>query len=388
MVEGADSVNLDNMIKNSAGLEDLLFNCLTEYFSSNGPARKVLFRQDMGAVSLVNFIDATPEMFNVLIRNTEAYVNRRSEGGRSQGFTYLIYFFDDIDEFAFNIDVIGILKQVRDIFANANIYAEQVLIDYKTKTYKVISGEKLPDRKLESTIRMVLENCGNPDFVSKKSYRYERQGRGIAKPSAWRQSGVKNSHSSFMSLYVIIGINVLVFLLGNLLFYIYGSDPLEIWGIKDNYDIMSGQVWRLVTCTFLHENLMHILGNMYFLLYLGRIIVQNYGGKKFLILYFISGLVGSLASFMFLTSDSLGASGAIMGLGGALVFEIFFAKNRAFRQNGYYINIILLVAFNLLYGIFDPSMSVDNFGHFGGFIGGFLVAFVFLLLGRKEKRLS
>ena len=73
---------------------------------------------------------------------------------------------------------------------------------------------------------------------------------------------------------------------------------------------------------------------------------------------------------------TLGASGAIMGLGGVLIYRMFFGKSaRAFRYAGSYFILAFMVGYNLIYGLF--AENINNFGHYGGFITGFLLAMLY-----------
>lgn len=174
--------------------------------------------------------------------------------------------------------------------------------------------------------------------------------------------------------YILMGINIGIWLIGQLLLLLYKEDYLTTFGIKDNAKILSGEFWRLITPIFLHADadIMHISANSFSLLIFGQVIERMFGTKKFLILYFISGVLGNIASFIFSNSRSLGASGAIMGIGGAFIYV--WLKNRtAFAGNSrQYLTFVFLVFFNLFYGFTKPG--IDNFAHFGGFIGGFLSA--------------
>ena len=172
--------------------------------------------------------------------------------------------------------------------------------------------------------------------------------------------------------YIIIGINIAIWLLGQLFLLLFKEDYLTSFGIKDNAKILSGEYWRLITPIFLHADIMHISANSFSLLIFGQVIERMFGTKKFLIIYFVSGILGNIASFIFSSSMSLGASGAIMGIGGSFIY--IWLKNRetfsgSSRQ---YLTFVFLVFFNLFYGFTKPG--IDNFAHLGGFLGGYLSA--------------
>ena len=139
------------------------------------------------------------------------------------------------------------------------------------------------------------------------------------------------------------------------------------FGAKSNILIEQGQVWRLLTCAFLHSGLVHIACNMYSLYIIGPQIQQIYGTKKYLIIYIISCITSSLLSyFMSPNSISVGASGGIFGLMGALL--AFAIIERHTIQKKYISSLIQIIVINLFIGL--SIKNIDNFGHIGGLIGG------------------
>jgi rhomboid protease GluP len=170
--------------------------------------------------------------------------------------------------------------------------------------------------------------------------------------------------------YILIAINVALFLIVELT----GSstDHLHMinFGAKFNPLILNGEWWRFFTPMFLHFGLTHLVMNMISLYVLGPLVERLFGRIRFLIIYFISGIYGVLASFVFTDGVSAGASGAIFGLFGALLF--FGLIQKRFNVRIDLKQIIVLVLFNLGYGLLVPG--IDNYAHLGGLIGGFLIA--------------
>ncbi len=144
-------------------------------------------------------------------------------------------------------------------------------------------------------------------------------------------------------------------------------------GAKVNERIAAGEIWRLFTAIFLHANLIHILFNGYALSVLGPETERFYGHGRFLTLYILSGLGGSIASYALSPAPAVGASGAIFGLIGGL--GIFYYLNRQalgeFGRNQ--VRGIVAIAFiNLLIG-FAAQGVIDNWGHLGGLVSGVLI---------------
>ena len=119
--------------------------------------------------------------------------------------------------------------------------------------------------------------------------------------------------------YAIIAICVLLFIM----MYIFGNGTNDLIKYGANYDILTrnGEYYRLFTCMFLHIGIWHLACNMYSLYVIGREVESLFGKWKYLIIYILSGICGSVLSLAFShNSVSAGASGAIFGLLGALLY--------------------------------------------------------------------
>lgn len=175
--------------------------------------------------------------------------------------------------------------------------------------------------------------------------------------------------------YALIAINIIIYLIGmfvgqNKMISMLGLHPLLV---------QSGEYYRLITCMFMHANLMHLIFNMYALYIIG-IQVENFFNKwKYSIIYLISGLTGALFSMLFTRSWSVGASGAIFGLMGALLF--FGYHHRVYLGTVIKSQIIPVIIINLIIGF--ASTGIDNAAHIGGLIGGILGS---MMMGVKDKK--
>nr|WP_290033802.1 rhomboid family intramembrane serine protease [Ligilactobacillus cholophilus] len=171
---------------------------------------------------------------------------------------------------------------------------------------------------------------------------------------------------------ILIAINIIIFLLMTIDGGSTSANVLISFGAKDNLLIADGQFWRLFTAMFLHIGFQHIVLNMVTLYFLGSQIEYIFGSIRFLIIYLISGIGGNIVSFALSPSISAGASTAIFGLFGA-----YLALGLEFKQNPYIQTVakqfFILVILNL---ISDLSGSIDIWGHIGGLITGFLLAFI------------
>ncbi|WP_245671053.1 rhomboid family intramembrane serine protease [Pseudobacillus wudalianchiensis] len=178
---------------------------------------------------------------------------------------------------------------------------------------------------------------------------------------------VFHSSTPFFS-YLFIAVQVVMFLLLELTGGSTNSENLIRFGAKFNPLILEGEWWRFFTPIFLHIGFLHLLMNTFALYFLGTAVEQIYGRFRFLFIYLFSGFMGALASFVMNSSLSAGASGAIFGCFGALLYFGVIYPRLFFRTMG--MNIIVVILINLVFG-FSVS-GIDNAGHIGGLIGGFL----------------
>ena len=183
--------------------------------------------------------------------------------------------------------------------------------------------------------------------------------------------------------YILVAINVIMFFLLEWTGSSTDLTTLIKFGAKYNTAILEGDWWRFVTPMFLHIGFLHLLMNTLALYYLGISVERIYGTWRFLIIYFAAGIVGGVASFAFTTQVSAGASGAIFGCFGALLYFGVAHPSLFFRTMGG--NVFAVLAINLAFGFLVPM--VDNSAHIGGLLGGFLAsAFVHLPNHKKLLR--
>lgn len=176
---------------------------------------------------------------------------------------------------------------------------------------------------------------------------------------------------------IIIAICVILYILP----FVLSIDPntFNSFGWKNNLAIKDGEWYRLITSVFLHGSFWHILLNMYSMYSVSPFLNQvlKYENQNvnlaFMTIFFVSGICGSLASFYFGQANSLGASGAIFGLVGAIAAFAILRGQTAILQN-----ILFIIAINVFYGF--STQGIDNNAHLGGLVGGFATGlFLFLI---------
>lgn len=184
--------------------------------------------------------------------------------------------------------------------------------------------------------------------------------------------------------YTLIGLNILV----GFLIFLYSkrtglsyAELLFTFGAKENFKILSGEYWRFLTPVFLHANILHLFINCYSLFAIGVLVEKIFGRSRFTFVYFAAGTTGNIASFIFSTNPGVGASGAIFGLLGALLY--FGINKPTLFKSHFGNNVILTILINLGYGF--SVKGIDNFAHIGGLIGGFLASGMAALPSPKKS---
>ncbi|KAM6602255.1 hypothetical protein CsatA_021864 [Cannabis sativa] len=155
----------------------------------------------------------------------------------------------------------------------------------------------------------------------------------------------------------------------------------QLGALDRNLVVEHHQVWRLLSCMWLHAGVVHLLTNMLSLIFIGIRLEQEFGFLRIGILYVLSGFGGSLLSSLNLDPSerptiSVGASGALFGLLGAMLSELLTNWTIYANKCAALLTLILIIILNLAFG-FLPH--VDNSAHIGGFMAGFLLGFILLI---------
>lgn len=175
---------------------------------------------------------------------------------------------------------------------------------------------------------------------------------------------------------LLVAVNIIIYL-AMILFNQY-DNTINSFAVYGPFIFKYNEYYRLITGAFLHANFVHLILNCYSLYVIGSQI-ENFMGKwKYLIIYFVSAITGSMLSALLSDGASIGASGAIFGLMGSLLY--FGYHYRVYLGNVLKSQIIPLILLNLLIGFITPG--IDNFAHIGGLVGGALAT---VALGVKYK---
>ncbi len=177
--------------------------------------------------------------------------------------------------------------------------------------------------------------------------------------------------------YALIVFNVIIYLLSLI-------NILDINAFSMSYDaVRAGEWWRIITSAFFHNGAIHLFCNMYSLYIIGTQLETVLGKCKFSIVYFVSIIVASLFSAVLHGSGvaSIGASGAIFGLMGAMLY--FGYHYRLYLGSVMTSQIAPIILLNLFIGFMIPG--VDNFAHVGGLIGGLFTGMIVGVKGKSEN---
>lgn len=169
----------------------------------------------------------------------------------------------------------------------------------------------------------------------------------------------------------LVAVNVLVFLICT-----FTGDVLYNKGAFGVAEIMADGSWyRIFTALFLHADVRHLFGNMIVLYYVGEIVEKRLGHVRYALVYFLAGLIGNIfsAGYEILTAQpysSVGASGAVFGVEGALLFLVILNHGRfEYVTTG---RLVFAIAFSIYCGF--TSANVNNAAHIGGVLAGFAAA--------------
>lgn len=180
--------------------------------------------------------------------------------------------------------------------------------------------------------------------------------------------------------YLLLAVNLLLFILTIMSGDSQDVETLIKMGAKYNPLIWLGEWWRLLTPLFLHAGFLHFFMNSYALYQLGTVVERLFGKERFFFIYFFSGIFGSAASTLFRPEEiSVGASGAIFGLFGGLVY--FGIRKPAVSRRFFGRSLWMTIGINLLLGFTIPG--IDYVAHLGGLFGGLLCAAA-VGLGQKD----
>lgn len=204
----------------------------------------------------------------------------------------------------------------------------------------------------------------------------------MVKPQTYRYQNQNMKEIPWCSA-VLTAANVIIFLV-----CYFTGDWLYIKGeFGASYLIHGQEYYRLVTAMFLHADISHLANNMILLYFGGEIVEKTIGSARYLVLFFVSGICGNLLTAVYevftgMYFNSIGASGAVFGLIGGLLYLVITRKGYAAQISVR--RMILMIAFSLYSGF--RSVMVNNAAHLGGLLSGFLITFILCHIGKNAGK--
>lgn len=182
-----------------------------------------------------------------------------------------------------------------------------------------------------------------------------------------RRENLKQYMQFYPVVSTLIALNIMIYILtilpiiGDFVFY---------FGLGSNALISEGEWWRFVTPMFLHGGLLHLLFNMFSLYLFGPELEKLAGKVRFLTIYFMAGLFGTMVTFLLqdLAYNHVGASGAIYGIFGAFAALVYYARNTMPQLKGIIVPIIVI---SVIMTFLQPNINIT--AHLTGLVVGFLI---------------
>jgi rhomboid protease GluP len=253
---------------------------------------------------------------------------------------------------------------------------KNILNELKSKNEEKINYIKVLITSNESEINRLEDNiivfdAKNNNILYVSDY-IRNDCKEIERLVAFQKSNEKDK-KFYIVTYSLIFVNVIVFLISVYLSKdIIDINPnvLDYLGAKDNALISNGEYYRLLTSTFLHSGIIHITMNMYSLFAIGPLVEKYYGRLRYILIYLLSGIFASLASFILSPYMSVGASGAIFGVLGATLVMAYKLRERIGKS--FLKNVMIVVVVNLIFSFSIPN--IDVYAHLGGLVSGVILS--------------
>ncbi len=242
-------------------------------------------------------------------------------------------------------------------------------------------------------LKSEIENQLNDEYNGKTGYQYQkrRYNEGL-KSISNNMSGNYGTNENLSLRRFIPYVTILIMLINIIIFAILesiGSTEDALFMIRHGAaytELIFGhnEYYRLFTCMFLHFGIVHLCSNMVALLLIGSEVERLYGRLRYMVIYVITGLAGSILAeaINYMNSKnvvSAGASGAVYGIQGALMILVFRYRNE--KKSKVY-KILLMLLFLIVIG--RTTENVDNYAHLGGFVSGVICGKLFILGDKME----
>ncbi|WP_051201060.1 rhomboid family intramembrane serine protease [Butyrivibrio sp. XPD2002] len=195
-----------------------------------------------------------------------------------------------------------------------------------------------------------------------------------------RQIGILKS--SYINT-IIIALNIIIFIYG----FFAGGMFVDKFDHRSELILAGTDYYRLVSAMFLHADVEHLFSNMLILFFVGANVEYDLGHIPYAFLYFLSGIIGNLAStyWDYRTGNfipAIGASGAVFGIIGAVAVIVFFGRKNLRKGSNLMVRLALMIGLSIYSGF--TADNIDNAAHIGGLLGGVIIALLITIIGRKK----
>lgn len=353
------------MNKMSISKEDTLVMKLIHYFVTNEDYRPIVVHGVQNEIWLENLDNDIP-----LIRINSNYIHNEEQLMSDLRKVEVIRKTIKKKTYSFRSKVLNLLMNTRD---EVTLTEEENVLSIKVKNITELKKNKfINDYFPNFKEKVVSKNNGIVDVLEMTE---ELNKKTIKEDNELAKIFLKKDQP--IVTYSIILLNIIVFMLSLL-------DYNMIINCFANYyiNVKNGEIYRLLTACFAHANFLHIFFNMYALYYIGPMVEKYYGKLKYLLIYLGSGIMGSLFSVVLSNNVSIGASGAIFGLFGSMLY--FGYKYRATLDGFVRSGIIPVLFINLILGFIVPN--IDVYGHIGGLVGGLLLSYIVGVYRKCKKK--
>ena len=353
------------MNKMSISKEDTLVMKLIHYFVTNEDYRPIVVHGVQNEIWLENLDNDIP-----LIRINSNYIHNEEQLMSDLRKVEVIRKTIKKKTYSFRSKVLNLLMNTRD---EVTLTEEENVLSIKVKNITDLKKNKfINDYFPNFKEKVVSKNNGIVDVLEMTE---ELNKKTIKEDNELAKIFLKKDQP--IVTYSIILLNIIVFMLSLL-------DYNMIINCFANYyiNVKNGEIYRLLTACFVHANFLHIFFNMYALYYIGPMVEKYYGKLKYLLIYLGSGIMGSLFSVVLSNNVSIGASGAIFGLFGSMLY--FGYKYRATLDGFVRSGIIPVLFINLILGFIVPN--IDVYGHIGGLVGGLLLSYIVGVYRKCKKK--
>ena len=194
-----------------------------------------------------------------------------------------------------------------------------------------------------------------------------------------RTENFKEFRTYYPVVFTLITLNIIIFIVTSLPVI---GDKIYFGGMHINSFVANGEVWRIVTSTFLHAGFMHLLFNMISLYLFGPELERIAGKLRFITIYVAAGIAGNVLTFLMHdgTYATVGASGAIFGIFGA--YLAMLARHHRYLPQLKQV-ILPIVGISVVLTFFQSGVNIS--GHIGGLIGGFIAGMIYFSQNRRMR---